>query len=177
MSDTNVEVQFGGNASGALASMSQVRHSLQGLTEPIRGIYDNLGAMAEAFAAVFAVDKIEEFAARYAELGEQIERTSAMLGVSAKSAQELGFVAEITGGDAKGLATAMERLQLNLQHAQNPTSQQAQALKALGLSAKELIGLSLDQQMDKIANAVSRFADGGNKTAIVMALLGRSGAR
>ena len=133
--------------------------------------------MAEAFAAVFAVDKIEEFAARYAELGEQIERTSAMLGVSAKSAQELGFVAEITGGDAKGLATAMERLQLNLQHAQNPTSQQAQALKALGLSAKELIGLSLDQQMDKIANAVLRFADGGNKTAIVMALLGRSGAQ
>ena len=133
--------------------------------------------MAEAFAAVFAVDQIKEFAAKYAELGEQIERTSAMLGVSAKSAQELGFVAEITGGDAKGLATAMERLELNLQHAQNPTSQQAQALKALGLSAKDLIGLSLDQQMNKIANSVARFADGGNKTAIVMALLGRSGAQ
>ena len=177
MSDTNVEVQFGGDASGALSSMSQVRHALQGLINPVRGIYDNLGALAEAFAAAFAVDRVAEFAERYAELGEQIERTSAMLGVSTQQAQELGFIAKITGGDAKGLATAMERLQVGLEHAQNSTSQQAQALRALGLSAKDLLGVPLPEQMNRIADAISKFADGGNKTAIVMTLMGRSGAQ
>ena len=50
------------------------------------------------------------------------------------------------------------------------------ALKAIGLSANQLIGVPLPEQFDRIADAVSKFADGGNKTAIVMALLGRGGA-
>ncbi|MFZ3353132.1 MAG: hypothetical protein WA268_19955 [Xanthobacteraceae bacterium] len=148
-----------------------------GLTSPLRGVYDNLGEIAEAFAAAFAVERIAEFVTRFAELGEQITRTSAMLGMSTKEVQELGFVSQMTGGTAEGLSNAIQRLEMGLQHAQNPTSQQAQALKALGLSAKELIALPVDQQMRRFADAVSRFGDGGNKTAIVMAVMGRSGAQ
>ena len=70
----------------------------------------------------------------------------------------------------------VDRLQQSLQRAQVPTSQQALALKAIGLSASQLIGVPLPEQFDRIADAVSKFADGGNKTAIVMALLGRGGA-
>jgi hypothetical protein len=170
MSDSEVEVQFGGDASGALASMSQVRHALMGLTEPIRGVYDNLGELAEAFAAAFAIEKIAEFVEKFAEMGEQINRTAAMIGASVEQVQVLGFMAKMTGGNAESLAMSMQRFELAVQRAQNPTSQQAQALKVFGLNAKDLIGIPFDQQMKKFADAVSRFADGPNKTAALAAL-------
>lgn len=172
----NVQVQFGGNATGAIAAIKQVKSGLQELAEPVQQLQSLFKTFAEVFATVFAVEKIAALVEKYGELGEQIERTSAMIGASTKSTQEWGYIANQTGGSAQSFATMAERLQLALARAQNPTSQQAQALAALGLSARELIGLSLDQQMDKIADSVSRFADGGNKTAIVMALLGRNGA-
>lgn len=72
---------------------------------------------------------------------------------------------------------ALERLQLNLSKVKDTTSPAGAAVAALGLNAKELIALPIPEQMNVIADAVSRFADGGQKTAIVMALLGRGGAQ
>ena len=112
-----------------------------------------------------------------AELGEQVERSSAILGASTKSVQEFGFIAKATGGDAEGLSMAMGHLQVNLQQAASGTGRAYQALKALGLSAKELSSLTLDQQLDRIANAFAKFGDGPNKTAIAIELLGRAGAQ
>jgi hypothetical protein len=102
-----------------------------------------------------------------AELGEQVERTSAILGTSTKDVQELGFIAKATGTNQETLARSMERFQVSLEKAQNGTSLQAQALHAFGLSAKDLIGLPLPEQMDKFADAVSRFADSPSKTAAI----------
>lgn len=130
----------------------------------------------QSFIAAFAIDKLEQFIDAAAKMGEDIERTSAVLGASTTQIQQLGYIAKMTGGNQEELSTAIERFQLNLQRAQNPTSQQAIALNALGLSARSLIGLPLSEQMGRMADAISKFADGGNKTAIVMALLGRSGA-
>jgi hypothetical protein len=172
----DVEVSFGANLEKLEESMNRMRFALEGLTSPIRAVRDSMGEMAEAFLAAFAVEKVAEFAEKYAEMGEEIERTGAMLGISTKSVQELDFIAKQTGTDTEGMSMAVQRLQLNLQRAQNPTSQQALALQALGLSAKDLLGIPIDEQMNKIADATAKFADGGNKTAIVMALLGRTGA-
>jgi len=162
----DVTITIGAAIGGLIEGVSEANESLKELSETVK-----------LLAAAFAIKEVTEFMNAMGELGEQAERTSKMLGVNTTSVQEMGLEAKLTGGTAESLTMMMERFQLSLQHAQNVTSQQAAALKALGISAKDFIGLSPDQQMLKLSDAVSKFADGGNKTAAVMALIGRQGAQ
>ena len=177
MADNDLNVKFGASTGEAVAGIDQVKSALAGFSSPIQSAVSDFATLGKAIAGAFVVDKIAAFVGKYADMGEQIERTSAILGISTASVQQLGYIAQMTGGSATGMAMAIERLQLNLQRAQTPTSQQALALQAIGLSAKELLGVPIDEQMNRIADAVAKFGDGGNKTAIVMALLGRTGAQ
>ena len=158
----DVDIKIGATMDDLVDSVAQAKSTVMGL--------------AEVFGVAFSISAIEDFINSMAQLGTQVERTSAMLGVSTASAQELGVMSKAMGGDVGSLSMSMERLQVGLERASIATSPQAAALHALGLSAKELIGLSLDQQLDKIADAASRFADGGTKTAAVLMLMGRGAA-
>ncbi len=173
----DVTITVGAAIDKLVEAVGQANEHIASIGETINGVTESASHLLEIFGLAFGAKQIVDFVASMGEAGEQIERTSAMLGISTTATQQLGFIAKATGGDAQGLALSMERLQVNLQQAQNSTSRQALALHALGLSAKELIGLPLDEQMNRIADAVSKFADGGNKTAIVIELMGRSGAQ
>jgi hypothetical protein len=173
----SVRVQFSASIGALIKGVEDAKSAINSVRESTDRVTEGAKSLLETFGVAFSVDRIAEFVGKMAEMGEQIERSSAMLGTSTKGMQELGFIAKVTGGDAEGLALSMEHLQVNLQRAQSGTGPAAEALKALGLSAKTLSTLPLDQQLNKIADAVSRFADGGNKTAIVMELLGRGGAQ
>jgi hypothetical protein len=174
MSDSDVEIQFGGDASGATASMAQVRNALRGLSAPIQGIRDNLGELAEAFVAAFAIEKVASFVEAMGELGLQTQRTAEMLGLTSEQVGEFQGVAALTGTGVDTLTHGLERMSLNVQKstkdAFNPA---AQGLKALGLSAKELIGIPTDQYFGKLADAVAKFAPSLNLTNAVMAVGGR----
>ena len=150
---------------------------LTSAVEKAKSSLESLKGGVEGLVAAFSIKELGEFVDSMAKLGEQTERMSAILGVSTTTIQELGTIAKLVGGDANSMALAMERLQLGLQRAAVPTSQQAMALRALGISAQSLIGLKLDDQMNRIADVFSKFADGTNKTAIAMALFGRAGAQ
>jgi hypothetical protein len=174
---SSVQVQFSASIKDLIDATDRVKAEIEGIRDVADKVSEGFKGLAETFGLAFSVDKIAEFVSEMAELGEHTERMAAILGISTKGVQELGFIAKATGGDSESLALSMERLQVNLQKAQTGTGPAAAALSALGLSAKQLIGLSVDEQMNKIADAVSKFADGGNKTAIVMELLGRGGAQ
>jgi hypothetical protein len=174
---SKVQVQFSASIKNLIDATNQVKTAIDEVAEQAEAANAMLSKFGEFAGISLGVEGIKRFVESMAELGEHTEDMAAQLGMSTTSIQELGYLAKMTGGDADSMALAFERLQANLQRAQNPTSQQAQALRALGLSARELIGVPLDQQMAKLADAFSHFADGGNKTAAAMMLFGRAGAR
>jgi hypothetical protein len=173
----NVSVTFSAQIGQLISGVDQVKDAIGSIAAPVNSIASVLSGFGETFAAAFGVSAVASFVAQMEDLGTQTVRMAAMLGVSTAQAQQLGFIAKATGGDTESLALSMERLQVNLQKAQSGAGPAAQALQALGLSAKSLIGLPLEEQLNRIADAVSKFADGGNKTAIVMDLFGRNGAQ
>lgn len=173
----DVEVVFGAQIAGAVAGIKGVTEEIRGLTAPVSEIQAAFLEMGEALLAAFAVEKLAEFVNHMTELGEETERTAAILGISSEEVGKLSAIGEATGTSAQGLSLALERLQVSLQRASTGAGPAANALKALGLEAKDLIGLPIPQQLDVLADKISKFADGGNKTAIVMELLGRSGAQ
>ena len=176
MSDT-VRVQFSASIGALIKGVNDAKSAIESVKESTDKVTAGAKSLLEVFGLTFSTAKLIDFVGQMAELGEQVERSSAILGASTKSVQELGFIAKATGGDAEGLSMAMGHLQVNLQQAASGTGRAYQALKALGLSAKDLSALTLDQQLDRIANAFAKFGDGPNKTAIAIELLGRAGAQ
>ena len=143
---------------------------LAGLLAPITAIRESMSGFVELFAAAFAVEKIREFISSMGELGEQTERTSKILGLTTEQVGELQYAFAATGTDSGNLDQMMGRFEVSLAKAAAGTGPALAGLKALGLSAKDLVGIPLPEQLGKIADATSRFADGTNKTAALQSL-------
>jgi len=155
-----VQVKFGAN--------------IADLVEGINSATNELRQFAEAVGAMYLADKTAEFVAQFGEMGEKIERGAAMLGVSTTEVQQLGIASQLSGANQETLVKSVERLQVNLQHALVPTSQQAQALRALGLSAQQMLAVPIPEQVNLMADAFKRLVDQGiNPTSLGMMLMGR----
>lgn len=156
--------------------LSRMKEQLEGTLAPISAVRENLGEMVELLAAAFAVEKIADWISETTEAAEKIERMAAKLGISVGQVQEMGAVAKLTGGDVDQMASQLERLQLQLAKTGSASSPVAAALKVLGINLAEFRSASIAGQVDQMAEAFSRFADGSGKTAAAMALLGKTGA-
>ncbi|MGB7102414.1 MAG: hypothetical protein WBD95_27075, partial [Xanthobacteraceae bacterium] len=176
----DVQVTFGANIGELTEATKRSSAAIADLADQVKSkfasIGDTIAAAAAAFGIGFGADALKNWVAGEAALGEQIENAAAKLGTTAQQASQLSGIATLTGTAFDSLQTNMERFNLNLGSAGNSTSKAAQGLKALGLSAREFVGVPIPQQLELLAEAASKFADGGNKTAAVMAILGRSGA-
>ena len=143
---------------------------VKGFLAPLNEAKMGLAELTEVIAAAFAVEKIVEFIKSMGELGETTERTAAILGVSTETVGELNYAFAITGTSTENMNRTLARFELGLAKAQTGVGPVAEGLQALGLSASELIKLPVQEQLDKIADAVSRFGDSATKTAAVHAL-------
>jgi hypothetical protein len=171
----SVRVQFSASIGALISGVEDAKKAIESVRESTDRVADGAKSLLEVFGVAFSVDKIGEFINRMADLGERTESMAAILGVFTEEIGRLDAIAKGTGTSTEALARGIETFQVNIQKAQSSTSQQALALHALGLSAKDFIGLSIDAQLDKFSDAVSRFADGGNKMAAVRVLFGRLG--
>lgn len=168
----DVQVRFGASIGELISGVDQVKESILSIAEPVLKVKEAIFGLGEAFAAAFGVEKVAEFYEKMAELGERTEVTMKIFGQSSREVGELGFVARETGVPVDTLTHAMERFSVGLQNARQGTGPVAEGLHALGLNAKDLVGLPLDTMLAKVADRISQFGDGLNKTAIAGALFG-----
>lgn len=157
-------------------AISKLHTTLQGLESPIRGIRNNLGELAEAFAAAFAVEQIGEFYAKVSEAGEQVDLLSKRLGISVEQLSELSLAANLANIGTDQMAQGMGRLEVNMAKAAAGSHEQVAAFKAIGVSVTDNEGKlkTLDQILPEIADAFQRTADGPNKMAAAVAIGGRA---
>lgn len=177
MAEDDVSIKVGAQIEEFEAHMTQVREILQGLSSPLRAVRENLGEVAEAFLAGFAVEKIHEFYESLANLATQTVRTASLLGTSTEQVAGLTIAAQISGGSVAELTMSMERLGMSLARADAGSEQAKAGLDALGISAKAFRALAPEAQLEVLADKFARLKDGIDKDAIAMAILGRGGAQ
>lgn len=97
-------------------------------------------------------------------------------GVSASQLQALSGIAKFSGVSAEQMAGAMNKLNMQLVSQGEDGKGAAAALKAIGINFSDFMQLSPDQRMTAIAKAMANYQDGSEKSAIAMALFGKSGA-
>lgn len=96
-------------------------------------------------------------------------------GATVENLSKLESVARRTGQDFDQVGDVLGKFANKLTEVGNPASDVSKALKAIGLSANDLKGLDTAEQFQKVAQALAGYADGGDKVAIVQALMTKSG--
>jgi hypothetical protein len=127
-----------------------------------------LGALTGAAAAFRStVNSLDAFNDASDKTGASVEELSSLLNTLSPYGATLEQISDITGKLARAMAGAEEG-----------TSKAADAFKALGVSTRDAAGNlrpTLDV-LDDVAQGLSTYADGTNKTALAQALFGKSGA-
>lgn len=125
--------------------------------------------IAGASASIFGFVKVS------ANMGEEIGKMSEKFGISAQAIQELQFAAR---GEAEALTSSLGLFARNTVAATKGSEEQASAFKKLGVNIKDTHGKlkSTEDLITQSADGFKKLKNGSEKTALAMALFGRSGA-
>lgn len=119
-----------------------------------------------------------KIAKKTAEYGDSVWKTSQKIGISVKSWQELRHAGEMSGIENDALSTGLVRLNKNIVEAANGNKTMTEWFQRAGISIKDAEGKvkSADQVLMEMAEIFGKMPDGAKKTAVAVALAGRSGA-
>jgi lambda family phage tail tape measure protein len=141
------------------------------ISSRIRGGFIAFGAaaVAAAGAAYLAFDRLIKQVADFQTMAEKI-------GDSAASIASFSTAAAVSGVSMDSITAASVKLTKGLQGVDDETKEAGAAIKALGLNLEDFKRLSPTDQIEAVARALDGFEDGASKTAVAMALFGKSGA-
>lgn len=103
--------------------------------------------------------------------------TANRLGGSVAGLQKLQYAAQLSGISAGELEGAMTRLSKAVISADSGSGKAAESLKTLGLSAKALSDLSIDEQYLEVAKAIGGISDKSKQAELAFNLFGKSGIK
>ena len=165
MADVKIVIGAQDDASRVLSRVQAGLGSVQSVASKVGGVLGIMGGISVGACASMvkgSIDSVDALNDIKDATGASIENISALEDVAARTGTEMGTV-----------TTALVKLNGVLKDA-DPGSKQEAALKAIGLSAKELKDLDPAEALLKTATALQGFADDGNKARIVQELFGKS---
>ena len=140
------------------------------ITSAATAVAIGLGAIATAAVGAFKLinDQAETIAA-FQQLSEKI-------GDTAENLASLKKASDVSGTSMDSIAAASVKLTSALSKTDEEGQGAAKAIKALGLDFDAFKALSPVDQIEAVSLAMNGFEDGANKTAVAVALWGKSGA-
>lgn len=105
-----------------------------------------------------------------------LDDMAAAAGTTVENMSALADVAAIGGHQVSVVETAMVRLTKALAGGDDEAKGAGHALAALGLKAEDLRNMDTAEAMLEVAKALAKYENGAGKTALMMDLLGKSGA-
>ena len=133
------------------------------------------GAAVTAAAGMAALGKsIVSNAKETAAYGDNVDKLSQKIGISAEAFQEWDYVFSQNGADIGILETGMKKLSTTFSDAAGGSKEAVAKFEALGLSMEDLSGLSQEDMFGKVIESLQEMPESAERTAIASDLLGRS---
>jgi hypothetical protein len=126
------------------------------------------GGMSIAAPLIAAVKQFTEF-------GSELIHMSERTGISVEALSELKYAAMVTGTSIGGFEKGINKMSKTLHGADLESKGAKQTLAELGFAFDDLAGLAPDEAFARIAERIAGIQDPTKKTAIAMALFGKSG--
>ncbi|MBP0974491.1 MAG: phage tail tape measure protein, partial [Oscillospiraceae bacterium] len=129
-------------------------------------------ALAATTAAVTAtVGAIVSATSETAEYGDNVDKMSQKLGISAEKYQEWDFVMQHSGSDIDKMTTSMKKL---ADAVEEPTDKSTAAFEKLGISMEQAKNMSQEDLFAATISALQKMESGTERTALANDLLGKS---
>lgn len=129
--------------------------------------------MLSKMAVPVSAGGIAAFGMKVAQAADQVQDLAERYGESATAIQKVGAVAKVSGTDLDSVMNATKRLRVALVDAERGGKAQADALEAMGLSAKDLIGLPLPDLLTRLAGGYQTAEQKGQGLWALQQLMGR----
>lgn len=107
---------------------------------------------------------------------DELNKAADRLGTTTEALSRLGFAGKFAGLSIEDLEAGAKHLEKTIAEAAAGSSEAADALGRLGLSAEDLINLPLDEQFARIADAFDGVERGADRVALAMKVAGKSGS-
>ena len=132
-----------------------------------KGIGKAIGAsLAGALATVGATIGISRLATKASELGDEIDKMSQKMGMSAKAYQEWSYVMDLAG-------TSIESLQMGIKTLATSAITSKDALKELGITEQDVANLSQEDLFKRVITGLQGVENTTRRTYLAGQLLGR----
>jgi hypothetical protein len=142
--------------------------------------FGNIGAAAGKLVAagmVAAAAAVATLTARGIELGDALDDAAAGLGLTVDGLASLRYAAKFANVDSEQLDASLAKLARTTSMAAEGNKAAAEAFERLGLSGAELRKLPLDEQFERVADAMQGLTNDTDKARLAQDLFGRSGAK
>lgn len=141
------------------------------------GMQSALQTLAHVTIAVQGVRRAFSMLKGFVDDINEVAKASTGLGISVEQFTSLEFaIGQLSTVSGPQFGTAMQKLARNLQDAADGSGEAIDSLDKLGLSAKEIAALPLDQALLLIADRMANVDSASVRTQIAMDLFGRAGA-
>ena len=173
--NVGIKITATDEASGVFARVSQEAGKLGSAVQSAGTNFAALaGTAAASLGALTFASKIKDAI----DLADSFNKLSQKTGIAVSELSKLNYAAGLSDVTTESLANGIKKLNVAVSAAANGSKEQANVFKALGISIKDAAGnvLGADKVFSQLADQFAESADGANKTAVAVALLGKNGA-
>lgn len=149
---------------------SNFQRGMSGAMSAVRQLAGSATVLAGATIAAQQFYKALDF-------GGQLADETAQTGVAVDKLMELQFAFELAGMTAKDVQPALAKLQRNIAEAATGSAQAAEKFSIMGVALDEIGGLSADEQLMKVGDAINKIENPTQRAAMAMDIFGKSGGK
>jgi hypothetical protein len=160
----SMTAKFGRGIQGAISGIASPFNAIAG---KLHGILGPLAAATTAWASLSSV--IQAF-----ERSESLGKVANNLGIAVDKLSQLQYVAEQSQSSAGAMDTALRKMATFLGEVTDAGSEASMSLAKLGLSAKDLEGLTTDEAFLKVADALQKTTNVSERLTLQQKIFGKS---
>lgn len=149
----------------------------QAMAKTNASLRTSIASWAKWAAAAAGAFKVVQSALSQLRIIDQLAKTSDALGIATEELAAMQFAGKLAGVEIAQLTTGISFMTRNIGEAARGTGEAKDALEDLGLNVNELVGMSPDQQFEKIAEAMTQVSTTSERASITMDIFGRSGIK
>ena len=170
---------FRSGINGAMASTRQLNGAMGqsmagGVMAGIMGAVGNLSLLNIAFKTVtFAAHGLRDAI----QLGDDLVDLNAQTGVAVDKLMELQMAFDLNGMKAEQLQPVLAKMQRAIADAGSGSADAAAKFAIMGIQIADLQGMTADQQLMAIGEAITKIQNPAQQAAMAMEVFGKSGAK
>lgn len=177
MNAGRLEIELLANMARLQSDMAEAKRSVGGA---MQGIQSSVEMAKTAFIGLGVAGMAVSFASTIKgaiDAADQINKLSQRTGLAAEQLSQLQFAAKLSDVSTESLTTGLKKLNISIAEGAAGDKEKIANFKALGITLTDASGKvkTADQVLMDMADRFSTAKDGAGKTAVAVALLGKSG--